>query len=118
MKFLTDQDVYEITVRFLDERGHDVVRAAQLGLARAEDAALLRRAQEHERIFLTRDRDFGALVFVQGLRGGVIYLRVLPSNLNAVHTELGRVLDLYTETELRCAFVVVEPDGHRIRRLP
>ena len=42
MKFLADQDVYAITTRFLSGLGHDVVLAAQLGLARAEDAELLR----------------------------------------------------------------------------
>ncbi len=41
MRFLTDQDVYATTVRFLSGLGQDVVTAAQLGLAQAEDAALL-----------------------------------------------------------------------------
>jgi len=31
MKFLTDQDAYAITVRFLVGLGHDVVTAAQVG---------------------------------------------------------------------------------------
>ena len=117
MKFLADQDVYAVTIRFLGNLGHDVVRAAQLGLARAEDAELLRVAHEQHRIFVTRDRDFGALVFVQGMGPGVIYLRVLPSTQDAVHGELARVLTLYGEQELQTAFVVVEPDRHRIRRL-
>ncbi len=42
MKFLADQDVYAITIGFLTALGHDVVSAAQLGLAQAEDAELLR----------------------------------------------------------------------------
>ena len=45
MRFLTDQDVYAITNRFLSGLGHDVVTAAQLGLAQAEDLELLRVAQ-------------------------------------------------------------------------
>ena len=84
MKFLTDQDVYATTVRFLSGLGHDVVTAAQLGLAQAADAELLRVAQEQGRIFVTRDRDFGGLVFVQGGGAGVIYLRMMPSTQNAV----------------------------------
>ena len=66
MRFLTDQDVYAITNRFLSGLGHDVVTAAQLGLAQAEDLELLRVAQDQGRIFVTRDRDFGGLVFVLG----------------------------------------------------
>jgi predicted nuclease of predicted toxin-antitoxin system len=117
MKFLTDQDVYAATCRFLSGLGHDVVTAAQLGLAQAEDAELLRIAQEQGRIFVTRDRDFGGLVFVQGGGQGVIYLRMLPATQNAVHAALERVLTLYSEQELQGSFVVIEPARHRIRRL-
>ncbi len=44
MKFLADQDVYATTIRFLTGLGHDVVQAAQLGLAQADDAELLSHA--------------------------------------------------------------------------
>ena len=118
MKFLLDQDVYASTARYLSGLGHDVVRVAQLGLAQASDEQLLAEAQNQGRILVTRDRDFGSLVFVRSLGSGVIYLRVLPSTQSAVHTELAVVLRTYSEHELTNAFVVVEPDGHRIRRLP
>lgn len=114
MKFLTDQDVYALTVDFLIALGHDVIRAADLGLAQAEDAELLRVAHQQERIFVTRDRDFGAIVFVQGSGPGVVYLRILPSTIDAVHAELQRVLTLYSEQEIRDSFVVLEPGRHRI----
>jgi len=117
MNFLADQDVYGLTVRFLGELGHDVVPVARLGLARADDAELLRVAHEQGRIFVTRDRDFEALVFVQGKGPGVIYLRVLPSTQDAVHAELARVLAIYGENALASSFVVIEPGRHRIRNL-
>lgn len=118
MKFLLDQDVYAATARFLVGLGHDVVQAAQIGLSQATDEQLLAVAQEQGRIFITRDRDFGALVFVKGLGSGVLYLRVLPSTLDSLHMELTRVLKSYPEKELGKAFVVIEADGHRFRRLP
>jgi predicted nuclease of predicted toxin-antitoxin system len=118
MKFLLDQDVYASTARFLSDLGHDVVPVARIGLSQADDEELLRVAQEQSRILVTRDRDFGNLVFVQALGAGVIYLRMLPSTQNAVHNELERVLSTHATEELARAFVVVEPDGHRIRRLP
>lgn len=118
MKFLLDQDVYATTARFLEALGHDVVPVAQLGLSRATDEQLLRVAQQRGRILVTRDRDFGGLVFVKRLGAGVLYLRVLPSTQNAVHDELGRVLATYTHEQLSRAFVSIEPAGHRIRRLP
>ncbi len=116
MKFLTDQDVYAVTVRFLDGLGHDVMTAAGLGSGQAEDAELLRAAHEQGRIFVTRDRDFGGLVFVEGSRAGVLYLRMEPATQEAIHAELERVLMLYTEQQLRASFVVIEPARHRIRR--
>jgi predicted nuclease of predicted toxin-antitoxin system len=116
MRFLTDQDVYAATNRFLAGLGHDVVAAATLGFAQAADADLLRSAQTDGRVFVTRDRDYGNLVFVQASGAGVIYLRALPSTLAAVHVELERVLALYAEDELLRSFVVVEPARHRLRR--
>lgn len=117
MNFLADQDVYAATIRFLAGMGHDIVPAAQLGLAQAEDVELLRTAHEKDQILLTRDRDFGAVVFLQGNGPGVIYLRILPSTQNAVHAEIERVLTLYNDKELLRSFVVIEPGRHRIRNL-
>lgn len=117
MKFLMDQDVYRATTLFVGELGHDVVPVADMGLAQAADAELLREAELHGRIFVTRDRDFGALVFVENFRVGVIYLRLSPSTLQAVHREIARVLDLYSEKDLKKAFVVVEPGRHRFRKI-
>lgn len=117
MKFLLDQDTYAVTLVFLSNLGHDIVAAAEMGLSRADDEDLLKAAQAQGRIFVTRDRDFGTLVFVKALGAGVLYLRILPSTQNAVHNELERVLKTYSEAELRKAFVVIEADGHRFRRL-
>ncbi len=118
MKLLLDQDVYLVTARFLSDLGHDVVPVAQIGLAQADDEEILRVAQEQDRILVTRDRDFGNLVFVKALGSGVLYLRIRHATLSAVHSELERVLSIYTEEDLNRAFVVVDAGGHRIRRLP
>lgn len=117
MRFLLDQDVFALTARFLVDAGHDVVLVAQIGLSQASDEEILKTAQKQQRILVTRDRDYGNLVFVRAIGTGVIYLRVLPSTVNAVHTELARILQTYSEVELTGAFVVVEPDGHRLRKL-
>ena len=117
MNFLLDQDVYAATQRFLSSLGHDALPVAQIGLAQADDLELLLKAQELERIFITRDRDFGGLVFVQGLGMGVIYLRMLPSTQEEVHKELERILASYSEQDLKGAFIVVEPARHRFRKI-
>ena len=116
MRFLLDQDVYAITTRFLIEAGHDVVLVAQMGLAQASDEEILRTAKEQNRVLITRDRDYGNLVFVRAIGCGVLYLRIRPSTVNSVHNELMRVTQLYTDRDLTQAFVVIEADGHRFRK--
>lgn len=117
MRFLLDQDVYATTTRFLMDLGQDVVSVAEIGCSQAADEELLNIAQEQGRIFVTRDKDFGGLVFVRDIRTGVIYLRILPSTLRGGHKELEIVLTSYSEEQLKKAFVVVEPGRHRFRRL-
>ena len=117
MKLLLDQDVYALTERFLRELGYDVVTASELDLSRAKDFDLLQRAGEEKRIFVTRDRDYGNLVFVHHTGSGVIYLRMLPAVMNEVHAELKKVLKAYSEEELAKSFIVVEKNRHRIRRI-
>jgi predicted nuclease of predicted toxin-antitoxin system len=117
MRFLIDQDVFAATARLLKTLGHDAVPVADIGLSKAADETLLMVAHEQKRILVTRDRDYGSLVFLKSLGAGVLYLRMLPNTQDAVHAELTSVLGLYSEEELGKAFVVIEAAGHRIRRL-
>lgn len=59
--------------------GHDVLRAADIGLSRAADEELLETAQKLGRLFVTRDRDFGRIVFLSRKRAGILYLRMLTN---------------------------------------
>ena len=117
MKFLLDQDVYAITARFLRESGHDVILASDLGLSRAADEMLLQEAEKQNLILTTRDRDYGNLVFVKKMGAGVIYLRMLPSDKDIIHKNLGAILKRYTKKELANAFVVVETKKYRVRKI-
>ncbi|MDZ7625209.1 MAG: DUF5615 family PIN-like protein [Ignavibacteriaceae bacterium] len=116
MRFLTDQDVFHSTVTLLREWGNDVVTAKELDMSRAKDEELLLKAKELNRIFVTRDKDFGALVFLRDINCGVILLRMTPSTLEDTHKELKYLLSELTEKELNQYFSVVEPNRHRIRK--
>jgi predicted nuclease of predicted toxin-antitoxin system len=86
VKFLTDQDVYEVTVLRLVALAHDVTRARELGLSRATDEQLLQRADREGRVLVTRDKGFGQLVFLHGqAHSGVILLRIDPISITPVH---------------------------------
>jgi predicted nuclease of predicted toxin-antitoxin system len=118
VRLFLDQDVYSVTAKFLRDAGHDVITASDIGRSRATDTELLGFAHQEGRIMVTRDRDFGELVFLKEMGAGVIYLRLPPAALEAGHKELETVLTAHSEDELRSAFVVVEPGRHRFRRLP
>ena len=79
---------------------------------------MLQYAFDNNRILLTRDKDFGALVFVTHRRSsGVILLRLEPGTVEVVHQELEKFLSLHKEMDLTDRFVVVEPSRHRIRTI-
>jgi predicted nuclease of predicted toxin-antitoxin system len=117
MRFLTDQDVYFSTMALLREWGNDVISAKELNMSRTSDEELLLKAKELNRIFVTRDKDFGALVFLREINCGVILLRMTSSTLEETHKELKYLLDEHTEEELNQFFSVVEPNRHRIRKI-
>ncbi|MCK4579789.1 MAG: DUF5615 family PIN-like protein [Dehalococcoidia bacterium] len=119
MRFLADQDIYYVTIKWLRREGHDVVTAKDLGMQRAADEDLLKKAREMDRLFITRDKDFGALVFLkEALSAGVVLLRVTPVTVEEVHQEIDRLFQEHAEEDLRGLFCVVEPNRHRIRKNP
>jgi predicted nuclease of predicted toxin-antitoxin system len=85
---------------------------------RAEDEDLLKAAKEDDRLLITRDKDFGTLIFFREKESlGVILLRISPGELNEVHQQLYRLLSSHTEDELKRSFCVVEAHRYRIRHL-
>jgi predicted nuclease of predicted toxin-antitoxin system len=119
MKFLADQDVWKTTVDLLRAWGHDVSTAIESGLSRASDEEMLTKAGSEGRLLITRDRDFGSLVFLGSIPArGVILLRIMPQTQDEVHIELQRLLAVHKEDELRKSFCTVEPGRHRTRKIP
>ncbi len=118
MRIFCDQDVYRLTVEFLRSLGHDVVTAADVEMSQAVDREILQFAATEGRILITRDKDFGSLVFSRRFsHNGVILLRITPLTLSDIHTELARFLSLQVEEDIQHSFVVIEKDRHRIRRI-
>ncbi len=116
MRFLADQDVWKATVDLIKALGHDVVTASEIGMARASDRELLTEAKRDKRLLVTRDTDFGSLVFLGEVpSAGVILLRIMPETIEKVHSELTLVFEKHSEEKLRKYFCTVEPKRHRMR---
>ncbi len=63
--------------------GHDVIRATEVGMARADDREILERASADTRILVTLDQHFGNwAVLPLSLHAGVIRLKVHPASVD------------------------------------
>ena len=116
MRFLIDQDVYRLTIELIKDLGHEVIPVKEVGLSTATDETILTYALNHKLILVTRDNDYGALVFLMHKKHhGVIFLKIEPLFVDIVHDELKRVLGKYSKERFTNSFVAVEPGRHRVR---
>lgn len=120
MRFLLDEGLSPRLVDLLAAAGHDVVHVRAIGLISAPDPVILGRAVDDQRVLITLDTDFGALVAhsratvpsIVLFRGEVTrwsdrQAALLLANLDAV------------AEDLRAGAVVVLGDSRlRVRRLP
>ena len=76
MKLLADENIESAMVHWLREQEHNVCWAAE-SLISTPDNKILEIANASSRILLTRDLDFGELIFrVQRISAGIILLRL------------------------------------------
>lgn len=68
MRLLVDQNVAGRVAELLRAAGHDAVHVRERGLQRAEDDEILRVALQEQRVIISEDTDFGALLARSGSR--------------------------------------------------
>ena len=94
--------------------GHDVARASEVGLDRADDADILARAIAQERILITLDGHFGDWAVLPLLRHrGVIRLRARPTTTENVARLLLPLLANTPESQFENQLVIVAPSRVR-----
>ena len=80
MNILADENVEMAMIDWLRQTGHDVKWAAEL-CPSDPDPAVLEHARQSSRILLTRDLDFGELIYREGrATNGVILVRIRAKN--------------------------------------
>ena len=116
MRFLVDASSDARLVPFLRSLGHDVTRIGTEYPADLPDYDVLALAQREQRILITDDRDFGALVFKdRHPHAGVIYLRLETTLLSVRTARLAFVLTMHGFQLDQ--FVVVTERGVRVGEL-
>ena len=98
----------------LTEAGYDVLLASDIDPI-AADEYLLSLATRERRIIITEDKDFGELVFAQGLpHWCVIRFVEIPATEKAEC--LRELIDNHSDSMLEGAFIVVTQNRVRIRQ--
>ena len=117
MNLLADESVDKLIVDKLRQNGHSVLYIAELSPS-IDDETVLHQANQNRALLLTQDKDFGELVFRQGLvHTGVVLVRLAGLSPQIKATSVSTVLTNH-EDELRGAFSVISPGRVRIRQSP
>ncbi len=114
MILLADENVEQQIVAHLRKAGHDVYSVLEMEPS-IDDDVVLARTNEFNAVLITGDKDFGEMVYRQGLvHAGVILVR-----LAGVHPQTkGRIVSAVVgerEAELFNSFTVISPGLVRIR---
>lgn len=119
MKFLADMPISPKTVAFLRSLGHDVYRISEKGLPKAKDREIIDTAESEQRIILTMDLDFPAIIATsRKLTPSAIIFRLSDESYETVNFLLNDILPKVERELLKGAIVLIEDDRFRIRDLP
>ncbi|MBI4690945.1 MAG: DUF5615 family PIN-like protein [Nitrospirae bacterium] len=92
----------------LRTEGHDVLRASEIGQARADDKEVLHKAIADNRILVTLDEHFGDWVILPLSRhSGVIRIKVNPTTSEKVVRILLPFLRSHTQEEFKDHLVIL-----------
>lgn len=92
----------------LRDEGHDVVRASEVGQARADDQQILHKAIDENRILVTLDEHFGDWVILPlSKHPGVIRLKVNPTTSNNIIKLLVPFLRIHSSGQLKNHLVIL-----------
>lgn len=117
MRLLTDENIPDSIQNWLRTSGHDVVSASELQCGEI-DEYWLNLAETEQRLIMTSDKDFGELIYREGLNSfGVILLRL--DNI-PVREWIVRLQEAWSVVEANPVrkFIVISPKRKRVRRIP
>jgi predicted nuclease of predicted toxin-antitoxin system len=119
MKFLFDQSADFRLIDHLRSLGHDVTAVSREYPHSLADEDVLAIARQEQRIVVVADRDFGELIFNQGLaHAGVLFFRLPGAQLQTKIEHLDKALQEYADELAAGEFVVVAAGHIRVAGRP
>jgi predicted nuclease of predicted toxin-antitoxin system len=107
------------TVTDLASDGTDIVRASSLLPANASDREVLDLARSEERVVITHDVDFSALLALGGYdRPSLVTLRLLDTDPDLVTQRLRQVLPKIESALSKGSAITIDDKSVRVRELP
>jgi predicted nuclease of predicted toxin-antitoxin system len=119
MKLLLDQGLPRSAAALLTNRGIDTIHVGDIGMATAEDAEILVRGRQEQRIIVTLDADFHALLALSNATSpSVVRIRLEGLKAEGLVGVLEKVMAEWGEELELGAVVTVDERRSRMRRLP
>jgi predicted nuclease of predicted toxin-antitoxin system len=119
MKLLLDQGLPRMAAELLRAFGFDTLHIGEIGYATATDAAILQLALGEQRIVVTLDADFHALLALSAAPApSVIRIRIEGLRAQALAALIQAVIAQCEEELAQGAVVTVQDARLRVRRLP
>ena len=105
-----DQMLRHEVAQALRDEGHDVLRATEVGQARADDHQILQKAISENRVLVTLDEHFGDWVILPlSEHSGVIRLKINPTTSNNTIKLLLPFLRLHSSDHFKNYLVILSP---------
>jgi predicted nuclease of predicted toxin-antitoxin system len=118
-RLLLDQGLPRSTAALLSQGGWDVVHVSEIGMSRADDREILRRARADSRVCVTLDADFHSLLATSGeRRPSVIRIRKEGLDATALAALLQTIWSRVEDALAGGALVTISERSIRARRLP
>ena len=120
MRFLVDNALSPVLATLLTQAGHDALHVRTIELQRADDTEIFERAATDERIVVSADTDFGALLVARTVRRPSVIQFRGPGSRRPDALALTILLNLSQLTEAleSGSIVTFEPSRVRVRALP
>ncbi len=119
MKFFIDENLPLSTISIIQKLGFEVEHCKNSNLRGASDEKIAKYAKEHKMILITKDLEFGSLIFYpKNSHYGLLVLR-LPNYFNTIKimAALEEFLKNIEIEKLINAITILEIGRYRIRKL-